>query len=160
MVMPQRLIVPQHRISGTRGDVDFGLANRAIFLPFEVEERFPIASIEVNVITQNGNIDVGIYTIGGARLGSIGSTAVGSAGVQSFNITDLVLGPGRYYAAAVLSGTTAKLSGCELNLDEGVAGGAALHGMRQMAAALPLPVTATFATPTVSVAAFMALVRA
>jgi hypothetical protein len=116
-------------------------ANLALYVPVRVGRRVTVYQMSWEVGAQNGNCDVGIYTEDGTRLVSAGSTAVGAAGLQVFNITDTVLGPGMYYLASVLSTVTTAtiLSGappiphCRLS------------GCRQQATALPLPATATFA---------------
>ncbi len=66
--------------------------------------------------TVTGNVDVGIYAEeGGAstvtKIVSAGSTAVAATGsiLQEFDITDTVLGRGRYYMAAALSLSTSTM---------------------------------------------------
>ena len=117
-------------------------ANRALFYPVTVQRPVIAQQMGVIVGTQSGNIDVGIYDENGVRLVSSGSTVVGAAGVQTFDITDTPLAPGVYYLAMAVSNTTATFNR-SAGLIVGALRGA---GVRQMDTALPLPSTATFAT--------------
>lgn len=82
-------------------------ANRAIYVPVIVETTVTAYQMGIIVTTQNGNVDVGIYDEKFARLVSMGSTAVGAAGFQAFDIADTVLTPGVYYLAMCCSSATA-----------------------------------------------------
>lgn len=82
-------------------------ANRAIYIPFQIETEITAFQMAVYVGTQSGNLDVGIYDVNNVRLVSTGSTAVGAAGIQLLNIADTTLSPGYYYMALCVDNTTA-----------------------------------------------------
>lgn len=153
----QRILVPSPDEFDTEGSIDLGSANRAVFTPFYLPDRALVTALEVHIITQNGNMDIGLYTPGGARLRSAGSTAVGAAGIQNFNITDILLAKGWYYTGVVFDGTTVKIRGVSYTLGA-TASDHALMGARQMAAALPLPAAATFAVTAVAAVPIVSLV--
>lgn len=122
-------------------------ANRAIFIPFKVDvateyNRFLLS----NGATAAGNFDAGIYDgLTLARLASTGSTPqAGTSVFQSVNFTAAVtLQPGMYYWAVAMDGTTGtvfRVSAIDLEM-------ISLWGIRQMAAAFPLPATAVLANP-------------
>ena len=116
-------------------------ANRAQFIPFTLSEMVVIKRMSiVNGASVSGNVDVGIYDQAGNRLVSIGGVAQGPINsAQIFDIADTQLAAGRYYLAVVLSGTAGL---CGLS---GFTGGCVYAGVKEMAAAYPLPDTATFA---------------
>lgn len=78
-------------------------ANVAIFVPFYVTEPVILTKAWwANGGTVAGNVDVGCYDESGALKVSTGSTAVAGTSVQqSVDITDALLGRGRYYMAMV-----------------------------------------------------------
>lgn len=141
-----RIQVPSELVGDTAGAIDLGTNDKAIFMPFRTEKIVKITSIELAVDTQSGNADVGIYSLAGKRLTSAGSTPVGVAGIQSFDVTDIILAPGAYYAAFVASTTAAKIWGSALKGTTAV--NMAAFGFGEMLAALPLPATATIAVMT------------
>lgn len=120
-------------------------ANRAIFVPFEVESpRTATQMVTYNGTTASGNLDAGIYDINGNRLRSTGSTAqAGTAALQVINITDLLLTPGLYFMSLVLDNTTGgfvrNASALLMHMEA--------SGLRHMASAFPLPDPATYAVP-------------
>lgn len=124
-------------------------ANLAIFTPFFNAEPRTVAQLfVVNGTGVSGNIDVGLYAIDGTRLASAGSTAqAGTSAVQAFNITDIRLPVGTYYMAVALDNNTGAVEGA---VPTSAAGAAMLRiaGCAQMAAAFPLPATATLASIT------------
>lgn len=117
-------------------------ANRAIYVPFILPEAVTALKMFVEVTTQSGNMDVGIYNVSYARLVSMGSTAVAAAGLQEFDITDTVMGPGQFYWGMCVDNTTAAFmvhtgSGAAANRLKG-------WGVAQEAVgAVTLPATAT-----------------
>jgi hypothetical protein len=119
-------------------------ASRALFCSFRLWT--PITAVKMFVLngaTVSGNIDVGIYDEAGTRLVSSGSTAhAGTSVIQVLDITDTQLGIGLFYMALALDGTTATVYRKSINV-------ALQRATRwyQMAAAFPLPATATFAAP-------------
>lgn len=147
---PYRLVIPapdrcESNVSSAAGAV--WTVNDAAFVPFEVDSPLTVVSMQFLVTVQNGNFDIGIYTMAGTRLASLGSVAVGAAGIQVANIADLLLARGRYYAAWATSSATATIQ--EVTPKGGASvGAAALAGARRMATAFPLPATATFVVPT------------
>jgi hypothetical protein len=118
------------------------VANLATFVPFSIATAITALRLfSVNGAAVAGNIDVGIYDTGGVRLASAGSTAqAGINAVQYFDIVDLGLQPGSYYAAIAVDGILATLLTYNLAADRLTA-----LGLVQQAAAFPLPANAVFA---------------
>ena len=118
-------------------------ANRALYIPFWLPT--PITAVQMfsyNGATASGNIDVGIYAEDGTRIVSAGSTAqAGTNALQAFDITDTLIGPGRYYLAIAMDNTTGTLFQAAY-----AARFMAGHGCFTQASAFPLPAVATFAT--------------
>ena len=83
-------------------------ANRAHYIPFVVSEPITVVQLfAYNGATASGNIDMGIYDAKGTKLVSIGSTAqAGTNALQTFDITDTVLGSGRFYLAVAMDNAT------------------------------------------------------
>lgn len=119
-------------------------ANQALYVPFWTPVPLVIARILVlNGAAVSGNLDVGIYDQDGTRLVSSGSTAqAGVSDVQEIDITDTLVGPGRFYAALALDNTT----GTNLFFGSNSANQVRLLGVLLQASAFPLPAVATFAT--------------
>lgn len=121
-------------------------SNTALFVPFLVLAPCLIVKMaSFNGGTVSGNIDVGIYDERGTKLVSSGSTAqAGTNAWQSFDITDTLLGVGRFYLATAIDNTTGTLFRAT------VASAVLLSttGVCQMASAFPLPATVTLATLT------------
>ncbi len=120
-------------------------ANLAIFMPFTIRVPTPVVRFFwANGSTVTGNMDVGIYTPDGTRIASQGSTAqTGFASLLQFPTaisTKVILPPGPYYFGAACSGTTNAGFGQTVTAAEG-----RMAGLLQMATAIPLPATATFA---------------
>jgi hypothetical protein len=121
----------------------WGTANLARYVPFVLDRPYHVAQLVWYVNTAN-NCDVGIYTEGGTRLVSTGSTAAAGGGTfQTFNITDLELGPGRYFWATAADNGGAQF-GCWQHTQHLAQG----NGIYEETSAFPLPATATFATIT------------
>ncbi len=117
------------------------VANTAIYVPVTIPSIVTAYQMSIQVTTQNGNCDVGIYDEIGNRLVSAGSTTVGAAGIQLFNITDTVLVPGVYYLAMNCDNTTASFFRSGQAPQQTVP-----YGLKQQAVgAVALPATATFA---------------
>lgn len=119
-------------------------ANLAMYLPFTLEARCLVRKLfHVNGTTASGNLDVGIYDERGTRIVSAGSTAQsGTSAIQEFDIADTELGPGGFYLAMAMDGTTGT------SIAMGVALGALAMraaGVLQQSSAFPLPANATFA---------------
>lgn len=86
-------------------------ADLAVFVPFVLPERATVCKL----LTWNGtvaadNVDVGIYSEDGRRILSTGPTAqAGTNNRQEFDVTDTPLGPGLFFMAVAMSGTTGAL---------------------------------------------------
>lgn len=138
----------------TPGSLAFPAANDALFVPFVLQAATLIKRLfSINGGTASGNIDVGVYSEDGTLISSAGSTAqAGTNDLQFFNVTDFILGPGRYYLAVAKNDTTGTL--IRMNIP---AIRCSVLGMAKQATAFPLPATATFATVT---AAYLPLIGA
>lgn len=133
-------------IMGTAGhnSQTWPVANLALFYPFSVSK--PCTAVKlwiINGAVASGNLDLGIYRDDGTRLVSSGTTAQsGTTGIQPVDTTDLGLVPGvQYYMGCSMDGVTATTRAHNI----ATPGKYAAMGMAQMAAAFPLPATATFA---------------
>ena len=120
-------------------------ANRAYYWPFQVGVTVTAYQMAILVITQSGNLDVGIYDENANRLVSMGSTAVGAAGIQTFDIANTVLTPGTYFAAMCVDNITASFG--RISAPD-VASHRAIGTQQQAVGAVTLPDPATFASPT------------
>lgn len=117
------------------------VANRAFFVPFTLAEALTFKRMFILSDTVAANFDVGIYDADGKRLVSTGSLVKGiTAQCVVANIADTLLAAGRYYLALALDNNTGTV-GCWAPLG----GWNTMCGVREMAAAFPLPATATFA---------------
>jgi hypothetical protein len=120
------------------------VANKAIFVPFELYETATFVKIGwVNGGAVSGHVDAGIYSLAGARLVSTGSTLqAGTKSLQTVTIS-VTLGPGNYYMALAMDGTT----GTNFRWGNSLAIYNQMAGIQEMATAFVLPSTATFANP-------------
>lgn len=118
-------------------------ANRALFMPVEVQSTCTAYQMCFEVGTQSGNLDVGIYDEQAKRLVSSGSTAVAAAGVQVVDITNTVLTPGVYFLAMSVDNTTATFRKAAIAPPQVQALGVQQQGL----ASVTLPDPATFANP-------------
>ncbi len=120
-------------------------ANKAFYIPITITSPITVAYMMTRISTvSSGNVDVGLYSVDGTRILSSGSTGAGTVNVvQSFNVTDTVIGPGVYYLAMACDNTTATFLAWIPALQ-------ALRGagVMEQTSAFPLPATATFATLT------------
>lgn len=132
----------------------FPASNDALFVPFTLKQSVLVKRLfAINGGAVSGNIDVGLYSEDGARVVSSGSTAQsGTSAPQFFDVTDLVIGPGRYYFAVAMDNTT----GTIFRANTPVARMQAM-GCAKQATAFALPSSATFATVT---ATFIPLIGA
>lgn len=119
-------------------------ANRALFFPIRVASPFLITKVAwLNGATVNGNVDVGVYDILGNQIVSLGSTAQATINaVQSGDIADTLLERSLYYIALASDSATATFFA-----SAPIALLLRSFGVQEMAAAFPLPATATFANP-------------
>ena len=115
--------------------------NEAFYIPFTIWEAITAVSMFcVNGGTVSGNVDVGLYSASGSRLVSSGSTAqAGINNLQSFDITDTILAPGRYFLALAVDNVTGTYFAYTTvrSIMKAV-------GVLSQATAFPLPATATF----------------
>ena len=120
-------------------------ANDALFIPFALAQSVLLKRLFViNGATASGNVDAGLYADDGTRIVSSGSTAQsGTSAPQFFDITDIIISPGRYYLAVAMDTTGGTLfrSNPSVIREQQI-------GMAKQASAFPLPATATFATVT------------
>ena len=109
-------------------------------MPLVIVKLFILNGATVNAAN---NIDLGIYSEDGTRLVSSGSTAQGSANtLQEFDITDTLIGPGKFYLAQACDTTAATFWQFPLN----AVWHAKAVGIKEQATAFALPASATFAT--------------
>lgn len=122
------------------------VANEALFFPFRI--YVPTTAVKMSYIvgsTANGNVDLGIYDWQKNLLVSSGSTAQGSINtLQTIDITDTKLAPGRYFMAYQGSSGTGTAFGVTLGTDEA---SVPLWGLfHQAVGSFGLPTTAAFVT--------------
>lgn len=132
-------------------------ANLSTFLPFTLPWYYNAQrAFWMNGSAVGGNANIGIFTQGGVRLWSIGSTVTSGASVlQYVTISpDLWLPPGSYYLAIAFSGTTNVVSG-----GGPTAALMKLSGNLIQTGNLALATPATFATNTTNVLAFCGLTK-
>jgi hypothetical protein len=117
-------------------------ASMAIYVPIRVKQRVIVVSLAIsNGATVTGNLDLGLYSATGVRLVSTGSTAQSGVNTeQVISVTGTSIGPGLYYLAAAMDGTTGTVRA--FSPASPVATSA---GLLTEASAFSLPDTATFA---------------
>ena len=125
---------------GTPSAATWPTTNLAIAIPFRISRSIVLSKAWwYNGATVSYNVDVGIYSADWTKLGSIGSTAQGSASViVSANLTT-EFGPGLFYLAMAMSnalGTAWRSSSMTLSDMRAC-------GCAQMASALALPANFT-----------------
>lgn len=130
------------------GTMNWPTANLAIFVPFRLSGPYLVKKILwANGATAAGNIDVGVYSIGGARIFTTGSVAQsGTSAQQSSSATGggiSIPGPGNFFLAVAKDDISGSLLGCFTNT---TASFARLFGVYQATSAFPLPDTVTFET--------------
>ena len=121
--------------------------NAAIFMPVYISGNVTLTRAQwYNMVTVNGNMDVGLYTLDGTRLASTGAVAQSGADAsQTAALTAPIhVRRGVYYMAYSSSSGTSTLNG--VSYVGAVADMLALLGCARMAAAHPLPATATLVT--------------
>lgn len=126
-------------------------ANVAYVSAFQVRRPVTVTTAAFHVGTQNGNLDIGIYSgaIGAlTRLGSTGTFACPAAGVQSQALTaSVTLVPGvRYFGAVAGNGTAALYA--VANTASSVMQSIGLMGSAATSFVLPASLDASAATST------------
>lgn len=163
--MPAALIIPA-QIIGTSlpSALAWSTANTAIYIPFSVPRLCTLTDITFQKGAVAGNVNVAIYDdsatggLPGARIGSaLGSTAVAATAniPQVLNITDQVLGIGRYYIGIVFDDTATLTLSC-FNVGSAVG---TMYGTYTEASAFTLPATATPADQTAAVSIHIPILR-
>jgi hypothetical protein len=131
-------------INATPSVIHWPTANLAFFIPFPIPEPITITRIMFCSSNTGANYDVGIYDVFGNRLVSYGSHAKGTtAQCVVADIANTALPAGNYYVALVFDNNTG-----DLQIWQPFAGWNELIGIRQMAAAFPLPNPAVYADST------------
>lgn len=140
---PQSLGLAWNSMGLSLGPLAWSTSNKAVYVPVSISSPVTIVKMFVlNGATASGNIDVGIYDRGGARLVSSGSTAQsGTSVVQEFDVTDTLLKAGLYYLACAMDNTTGTLEMWTMSLAISKS-----LGIAEQTSAFALPSTATFAT--------------
>lgn len=121
--------------------------NIACFVPFSIPFPYALRRFWLfngSTITSS-SVDIGIYTIGGRRLASTGVIAQSGASAIQYAAPSagaLLLSPGDYYLAVVNNNATGT---ARMQALAGTAIAGRSLGLLQMAAASPLPATATYA---------------
>jgi hypothetical protein len=134
--------------SGVGASGTWTTANTALYIPVSLPWNYPVKRMWwINGSVAGGNTDVGIYTLGGVRLFSTGSTAEsGTSTTQYVSAgTPFVLPAGAYYFAYTHSATTANHIWTS---STGSVANTEAAGILAQASALPLPATASFAVGT------------
>lgn len=154
MTMPQRAsVLSRHGIGLELAAINiigganaaYPTANLAIFVPI----RITVAETLTHFWWENGatltnNADIGLYTTGGVRLASTGSTArSGTSAIQRVSAS-LSIARGTYYLGFALAGTT----GTMRRIAPANIGSTRALGIMSMATAFPLPDPVTFAAAT------------
>ena len=141
-------------LNGTYASGAWPAANRAIFIPFRLPKAQTVVQLaSLNGTAVSGNVDMGIYTMGGSKVVSIGTTVqTGTSTIQIYDIADTLLAPGYYMLALALDNTTGTFFRFVPS-----AQWATTMGVQQMASAFVLPSSVTYATP---VSAYVPMVYA
>lgn len=141
---PFNLFNQMRLIGGTPGSTAWTSSNRALYIPFALPVPTLVRRLWVAIGATGGtnSVDLGIYSDTGTRLVSHGGTTAGTANqVQFLDVTDTIIGPGAFYMACAMNGTTATTIRITASNEWPKA-----FGILMQASAYPLPATATFAT--------------
>lgn len=137
----------------------WGTANRAVYVPFRIARPTLVDRLWVMAgATQGGanNVDLGIYDKDFTRVLSTGSQTYngGTNVINTFNVTDTIIGPGQFYFAAVISSATDTVFSTTSTI---LAVLLRSFGCAQEASALPLPAVGTPAALASNLCPFMGL---
>ncbi len=123
------------------------VANLALYLPFVLYAPFRVQRFSFAVVTATCNVDVGVYTIDGELLSSIGGVASTHNTRPQFanaSTPGTLLNAGAYYlGVACSSSTISSIVG-----SAPTAGQMAVMGVKEQTTAYPLPAAATFSQTT------------
>ncbi len=119
-------------------------ANVTHYYPVFAPHQIVVQKIALPISATPGNFDVGLYDASGNRLVSSGSTAM-TTGLTEVDITDTVIGPGRYYLAVAADTATSWLLRYTMTAAQAPALGLARESV------FPLPATATFSAWTTDI---------
>lgn len=114
------------------------VANLAIYVPVTFPVPYPVRRMFwCNGTTADANVDVGVYTTGGTRLYSSGSTAQsGTSSLQYVSLSSELVLHGRCYLAFACSSASASRT---VGLSGGGTSLLRLAGVLQESSAFPLP---------------------
>lgn len=142
-------------IGGSSAAAAFPTANKVFYLPFRAPTALIVQQMFISNGAVSGNVDVGIYTKDGTRLVRSGSTAQAGASVlQTFNITDTLIGFGEYYMAVTLDNNTGELQRRSLTVPLPTIAGVLI----ETTGAFGLPAVASFTSAVDAYLPFMGLV--
>ncbi len=127
-------------VAGVAGAGAWPVANMAFFVPRTTSEALTFKRMALLSGTSAANYDIGIYDTTGKRLVSSGSQVKGiTQQAVVYDIIDTLLAAGRYYWALALDSALGDVLRWAVH-----PGLNTLIGVREMAAAFPLPATAVF----------------
>jgi hypothetical protein len=142
---PQSLGYDLLGVGGTFAAAAWPAVNRALYIPFYLDQLTIFDRIVVFSSAAAGNVDVGLFNgLSFAKLVSSGSTAV-VAGYQPIAVTATTLPPGFYLWG--MSSDTAGATQTWFRWAPADLARVLITGVKQEAAAFPLPATATPASP-------------
>ena len=136
-------------------------ANRAIYTPFEIDQAVSVTAMYFEIVLAGaGNAEIGIYNSAGVKQGaSSGAISTNTAGIKTYTPGTLIaLARGRYFLGIATDGVLAQFR--RYQGAGAVANVRAMAGLKQQAAAYPLPATATFADAASNYVPFGALALA
>jgi len=138
---PAFLARPLGGLSLAGASIAWPAADLAIYVPYTIALHYPIRRpFWANGSSAASNVDIGIYTLGGAAVYRMGPTAQsGASAIQYGAASNFVLNPGSYYFAMSCSGTTNAMFGAAAFVTEP----GRLMGLLQQAAAATLPAAMT-----------------
>lgn len=148
--------IPRAALMSSLTAVATSAANQAFYFPFFLYEQATAVKLSWwNGSVSAGNVDMGIYDSQLNRVINTGSTAQGTISVlQTVDITDTALLPGRYWMAVQFSDVTATINTVQ-NTDEVFQ--STIPAWEQAVGSFGLPTTATLAQSTAGNPRLMAL---
>lgn len=147
--------------TASNGSAAWPLASMIIYMPMTLPWPFPVRRVFwANGSSAAGNMAMGIYTAGGAKIYATASTAQSGASVKQYvsPATPFVLQPGNYYLALINDGTTNRVFGGTL----AQTGDGRVRGMAQQqlgGGSMVLPNAMTAAQYAQTIVPFMGITR-